>query len=64
MTRPVSEELTITFDNSGVAETRVISLAWGIGDSFEDSSRTWTVVGIGHFDSSGRMLELLTDAIN
>ena len=62
LARPVSEELSITFDDGGEPELRSISLAWAIGDSFEDSSRRWTVIGIGFFDSSGRMLELLTDS--
>ena len=62
LTRPVYEELAITYDNSGVSEARTIRLKWSIGDTFKDSGRTWTVLGIGHYDSSGRMLELLVDS--
>ena len=47
--------------NEGTAteETRSLSLRWTTGDSFTDDGMAWTVRGIGHFDSAGKMLELL-----
>ena len=40
-------------------ETRYLPLTWTTGDSFTDDGMEWTVRGIGHYDSAGRMLELL-----
>ena len=40
-------------------ETRSLSLTWETGHSFTDDGVEWTVRGVGHYDSSGRMLELL-----
>ena len=48
--------------NEGKAdeETRSLSLRWTTGDSFTDDGMEWTVRGVGHYDSGGRMLELFT----
>ena len=47
--------------NEGTAteETRSLSLTWKIGQSFVDDGITWEVRGVGHFDSAGKMLELV-----
>ena len=47
--------------NEGTAseETRTLPLTWKIGQSFVDDGITWEVRGVGHFDSAGRMVELV-----
>ena len=48
--------------NEGKAneETRILSLEWTTSDNtFTDDGVEWTVRGVGHFDSAGRMLELV-----
>ena len=40
-------------------ETRSLPLTWTTGQSFDDDGIEWTVRGVGHYDSSGRMLELV-----
>ena len=40
-------------------ETRTLSLTWATDQSFTDDGMEWTVRGVGHYDSAGRMLELL-----
>ena len=47
--------------NEGQAteETRSLSLTWETGQSFVDDGITWTVRGVGHYDSAGRMIELV-----
>ena len=47
--------------NEGTAteETRSISLTWETGQDFVDDGITWEVRGVGHYDSAGRMLELV-----
>ena len=40
-------------------ETRSLSLTWETGQSFVDDGVEWTVRGVGHFDSAGRMIELV-----
>ena len=47
--------------NEGQAteETRSISLTWETGQDFVDDGITWEVRGVGHYDSAGRMAELV-----
>ena len=47
--------------NEGTAseETRSLSLEWKTGDSFTDDDMEWEVRGVGHYDSAGKMLELV-----
>ena len=47
--------------NEGTAreEPRTLALTWETGQSFVDNGITWTVRGVGHYDSAGRMIELV-----
>ena len=41
-------------------ETRSLSLEWTTSDNtFTDDGMEWTVRGVGHYDSAGKMLELI-----
>ena len=61
LVRPDDEPFAYTYDNEGVPEQRTLSLTWSIGQTFDDPGRTWTVIGVGSYDSQGRMLELLVE---
>ena len=47
--------------NEGTAreETRSLALTWKTGQTFVDDGITWEVRGVGHYDSAGRMIELV-----
>ena len=47
--------------NEGTAreETRTLALTWETGQTFVDDGITWEVRGVGHYDSAGRMIELV-----
>ena len=47
--------------NEGTAteETRTLALTWKTGQTFVDDGITWEVRGVGHYDSAGRMIELV-----
>ena len=61
LARPDAEPYTISYDNEGTPEDRSVSLDWRVGQTFEDQGTTWLVIGIGHYDAQGRLLELLTE---
>ena len=47
--------------NEGKAteETRTLALTWETGQTFVDDALTWEIRGVGHYDSAGRMIELV-----
>ena len=46
-------------EGSANEETRSLLLTWETGQSFTDDGIEWKVRGVGHYDSAGRMLELV-----
>ena len=60
LVRPAKGSVDYLYDEGGAnEETRSLSLTWTTGNTFDDDGMAWTVRGIGHFDSAGKMLELL-----
>ena len=60
LVRPATGSLNYQYDEGGAnEETRSLSLTWKTGQSFVDDGIEWEVRGVGHFDSAGRMLELV-----
>ena len=60
LVRPSVGGVDYLFDEGGTnEETRTLPLTWETGQSFIDDGISWDVRGVGHFDSAGRMLELV-----
>ncbi len=60
LVRPATGGVNYLYDEGGAnEETRSLSLTWETGQCFTDDGIEWTIRGVGHFDSAGRMLELL-----
>ena len=60
LVRPATGGVDYQYDEGGAnEETRTLPLAWETGQSFTDNGISWEVRGVGHFDSAGRMLELV-----
>ena len=60
LVRPATGGVDYQYDEGGAnEETRSLSLTWETGQSFTDDGVEWTVRGVGHYDSAGRMLELV-----
>ena len=60
LVRPARGGVNYQYDEGGAnEETRTLSLTWETGQSFTDDGVEWTVRGVGHYDSAGRMLELV-----
>ena len=60
LVRPATGSINYQYDAGGPnEETRSLSLTWETGQSFNDDGIAWEVRGVGHYDSAGRMLELV-----
>ena len=60
LVRPATGSINYQYDEGEAdEETRSLSLTWETGQSFTDDGVEWTVRGVGHYDSAGRMLELV-----
>ncbi len=60
LVRPATGGVDYQYNEGGAnEETRSLSLTWETGQSFVDDGIEWTVRGVGHYDSAGRMLELV-----
>ena len=60
LVRPAAGGVNYVFDEGGAnEETRSLPLTWETGQSFTDDGVEWTVRGVGHYDSAGKMLELI-----
>ena len=61
LVRPVKGSVDYLYNEGNPKEeTRILSLEWTTSDNtFIDDGVEWTVRGVGHYDSAGRMLELV-----
>ena len=60
LVRPAKGNVDYLYDEGGAnEETRGLPLTWTTGDSFTDDGMEWEVRGVGHYDSAGKMLELV-----
>ena len=60
LVRPAHGSVDYLFDEGkATEETRSLALTWETGQSFVDDGTTWVVRGVGHYDSAGRMIELV-----
>ena len=60
LVRPASGGVNYLYDEGGAnEETRTLPLTWVTGQSFIDDGIEWEVRGVGHYDSAGRMIELV-----